>query len=78
MNYSDKLLAVTRFVEDNFDDPVELIIALGVSVEDIIKLLPDVLVANYTNFYPTHDYTEEDTIEEDEIHYRLGDEWEEA
>lgn len=76
MNYSDKLLAVTRFVEDNFDDPVELIIALGVSVEDIIKLLPDVLVANYTNFYPTHDYTEEDTIEEDEADLGTGEDWE--
>lgn len=76
MNYSDKLLAVTSFVEDNFDDPVELIIALGVSVEDIIKLLPDVLVANYTNFYPTHDYTEEDTIEEDEADLGTGEDWE--
>jgi len=76
MNYSDKLLGVTRFVEDNFDDPVEFIIALGISVEDIIKLLPDVLVANYTNFYPTHDYTEEDTIEEDEADLGTGEDWE--
>jgi hypothetical protein len=76
MNYADKLLEVTRFVEDNFDDPVELVIALGISVEDIIRLLPDVLVANYTNFYPTHDYTEEDTIEEDETDDRAGEDWE--
>jgi hypothetical protein len=76
MNYADKLLEVTRFVEDNFDDPVELVIALGISVEDIIRLLPDVLVANYTNFYPTHDYTEEDTIEENETDDRAGEDWE--
>ena len=76
MNYADKLLEVTRFVEDNFDDPVELVIALGISVEDIIRLLPDVLVANYTNFYPTHDYTEEDTIEEDEADLGTGEDWE--
>ena len=76
MKYADKLLEVTRFVEDNFDDPVELVIALGLSVEDIIKQLPDVLVANYTNFYPTHDYTEEDTIEEDETDDRTGEDWE--
>jgi hypothetical protein len=76
MKYADKLLEVTRFIEDNFDDPVELVIALGLSVEDIIKQLPDVLVANYTNFYPTHDYTEEDTIEEDETDDRTGEDWE--
>lgn len=76
MNYADKLLEVTRFVEDNFDDPVELVIALGLSVEDIIKLLPDVLVANYTNFYPTHDYTEEDTVEEDKADDGVGEDWE--
>jgi len=76
MNYADKLLEVTRFVEDNFDDPVELVIALGLSVEDIIKLLPDVLVANYTNFYPTHDYTEEDEVEEDEADDGVGEDWE--
>jgi hypothetical protein len=76
MKYADKLLEVTRFIEDNFDDPVELVIALGLSVEDIIRQLPDVLVANYTNFYPTHDYTEEDTIEEDETDDRTGEDWE--
>lgn len=78
MNYNDKLFAVKQFVEENFDDPVELTIALGLSIEDFINLLPDVLVANYHKFYITDDNTEEDTIEEDEIHYRLGDEWEEA
>ena len=78
MNYNDKLFAVKQFVEENFDDPVELTIALGLSIEDFINLLPDVLVANYNKFYITDDNTEEDTIEEDEIYYRLGDEWEEA
>jgi len=78
MNYNDKLFAVKQFVEENFDDPVELTITLGLFIEDFINLLPDVLVANYNKFYITDDNTEEDTIEEDEIHYRLGDEWEEA
>jgi len=78
MNYNDKLFAVKQFVEENFDDPVELTIALGLSIEDFINLLPDVLVANYNKFYTTDDDTEENTVEEDEIHYRLGDEWEEA
>jgi len=41
MNYTDKLRQVKEFIEDNFDDPVELVIALGLSVEDIINLLPD-------------------------------------
>ena len=78
MNYNDKLFAVKQFIEENFDDPVELTIALGLSIEDFINLLPDVLVANYNKFYTTDDDTEENTVEEDEIHYRLGDEWEEA
>ena len=78
MNYNDKLFAVKQFIEENFEDPIELTIALGLSVEDFINLLPDVLVANYHKFYITDDNTEEETIEEDEIHYRLGDEWEEA
>lgn len=78
MNYSDKLWAVTRFVEDNFDDPVELTIALGLSVEDFIRLLPDVLVSNYSNFYPTHDYTEEDENEIDEANLGLGEEGEDS
>jgi hypothetical protein len=78
MNYNDKLFAVKQFIEENFEDPIELTIALGMSVEDFINLLPDLLVANYHKFYTTDDDTEEDTVEEDEIHYRLGDEWEEA
>ena len=78
MRYNDKLLAVTRFIEDNFDDPVELTIALGLSVEDFIRLLPDVLVSNYSKFYPTHDYTEEDAVEEDQINYGTGENWEDT
>lgn len=77
MNYDDKLWAVKLFVQENFDDPVELVEALGMSVEDIINLLPDVLVANYTKFYPTHDYTEEDAFEEDEANLGAGEDWEE-
>jgi hypothetical protein len=78
MRYNDKLLAVTRFVEDNFDDPTELTIALGLSVEDFIKLLPDVLVSNYSKFYPTHDYTEEDAIEEDQADLGIREDWEDT
>ena len=77
MNYDDKLWAVKLFVQENFDDPVELVEALGLSVEDMINLLPDVLVANYTKFYPTHDYTEEDAPEEDEADFGVGENWEE-
>jgi hypothetical protein len=77
MNYDDKLWAVKLFVQENFDDPVKLVEALGMSVEDIINLLPDVLVANYTKFYPTHDYTEEDALEEDEADLGAGEDWEE-
>ena len=29
MNYNDNLWKVKQFVEENFDDPVELTIALG-------------------------------------------------
>lgn len=76
MRYKDKLVAVTSFIEENFDDPVELTIALGLSVEDFINLLPDVLVANYNKFYPTHDYTEENTIEEDQADDGVGEDWE--
>ena len=78
MNYNNKLFAVKQFIEENFEDPIELTIALGLSVEDFINLLPDVLVANYHKFYITDDHSEEDTIEEDETNYRLGDEWEET
>lgn len=77
MNYDDKLWAVKLFVQENFDDAAELVEALGMSVEDVINLLPDVLVANYTKFYPTHDYTEEDAPEEDEADLRVGEDWEE-
>ena len=59
MNYNDKLWKVKQFVEENFDDPTELVVALGLSVEDFILLLPDVLVANYEKFFTNED--EEDT-----------------
>ena len=75
MNYNDKLWAVKQFVEENFDDPAELTIALGLSIEDFINLLPDVLVANYTKFFPTHDYTEEDAPEEDEADLGIREDW---
>jgi|TARA_R110000822_G_scaffold80835_2_gene192424 hypothetical protein len=62
MNYNDKLWAVKQFVEENFDDPVELTIALGMSVEDFINMLPDVLVANYSKFINDDD-NEEDSAQ---------------
>lgn len=68
MTYNDKLRAVTTFIEENFDNPTELVIALELSVEDIINLLPDVLVANYNKFF--NDEDEEDTCDE------LGEPWE--
>ena len=71
MNYNEKLWAVKQFVEDNFDDPVELTIALGLSVEDFITLLPDKLVANYEKFI-LNDTIEEESSEELETDLRFG------
>jgi hypothetical protein len=77
VNYNDKLWKVKQFVEENFDDPVELTIALGLSVDEIVMLLPDVLVANYSKFYPTHDDTEEDFEETEPFDNGVGEDWEE-
>lgn len=77
MNYNDKLWRVKQFIEENFDDPVELTIALGLSVEDFINLLPDVLVANYNKFFEANDDTEETTIEDEPFDYGTGEDWEE-
>jgi len=77
MNYQEKLLRVTSIIEENFDDASELISILGLSVEDIINMLPDALVANYNKFI-TYDDTEENTSEEDEEENDgIGDSWEE-
>jgi len=64
MNYTDKLRQVKEFIEDNFDDPVELVIALGLSVEDIINLLPDVLFEEHTFEDEPHDFGSRKTWEE--------------
>lgn len=77
MNYNDKLWKVKQFIEENFDDPVELTIALGLSIEDFINLLPDVLVANYKKFYESYDDTEEDPTEDEPYDYGVGEDWEE-
>ena len=77
MNYNDKLWQVKQFVEENFDDPVELTIALGLSIDDIILLLPDVLVANYHKFFQTNDDTEEDLEETEPFNSGIGEDWEE-
>jgi hypothetical protein len=77
VNYNDKLWKVKQFIEENFDDPVELTIALGLSVEDFINLLPDVLVANYNKFFEANDDTEEDFDEDEPFDYGTGEDWEE-
>lgn len=75
--YNDKLLAVRRFVEENFDDAGELTVALGLTVEDMVKLLPDVLVANYNKFMEAYDYSEEEQEDDESEDDGIGDEWEE-
>lgn len=75
--YNDKLLAVRRFVEENFDDAGELTTALGLTVEDMVKLLPDVLVANYNKFMEAYDYSEEEQEDDESEDDGIGDEWEE-
>lgn len=76
MNYNDKLWKVKQFIEENFDDPTELTIALGLSVEDFINLLPDVLVANYNKFYQSNE-TDDTDYEEEQTDYGTGEDWEE-
>jgi len=75
--YNDKLLAVRRFVEENFDDAGELTVALGLTVEDMVKLLPDILVANYNKFMEAYDYSEEEQEDDESEDDGIGDEWEE-
>ena len=77
MNYNDKLWQVKQFIEENFDDPVELTIALGLSVDDIVLLIPDVLVANYHKFFQTNDDTDEDLEEDEPLDFGTGEDWEE-
>lgn len=77
MNYNDKLWKVRQFIEENFEDPVELTIALGLSIEDIINLLPDVLVANYQKFYATDEETDDPSdFETGETDEGVGEDWE--
>lgn len=75
MNYNDKLWKVKQFIEENFDDPTELVVALGLSVEDFINLLPDVLVANYSKFFEAND--EDYTHENEPFDFSFGEDWEE-
>jgi len=77
LNYNDKLWQVKQFIEENFDDPVELTIALGLSVDDIVLLIPDVLVANYHKFFQTNDDTDEDFEEDEPPDFGTGEDWEE-
>jgi hypothetical protein len=75
MNYNEKLWKVKQFVEENFDDPTELVVALGMSVEDFINLVPDLLVANYHKFFETNDDYETDETEPFDLGF--GEDWEE-
>lgn len=75
MNYNEKLWKVKQFVEENFDDPTELVVALGMTVEDFINLVPDLLVANYHKFFETDD--EDETLEDEPFDFGDGEGWEE-
>lgn len=75
MKYHEKLIAVTEFVQENFYDASDLVEVLGLSVEDVIRLLPDVLVANYNEFFDYHDDTKEETTEGYEEYIRIGETW---
>lgn len=75
MKYHEKLIAVTEFVQENFCDAADLVEVLGLSVEDVIRLLPDVLVANYNEFFDYDDYTKEETSEGYEEYIRIGETW---
>lgn len=75
MNYNEKLWKVKQFVEENFDDPTELVVALGMTVEDFINLVPDLLVANYHKFFETNDDDETDETEPFDLGF--GEDWEE-
>lgn len=75
MKYHEKLITVTEFVQDNFYDVSDLVTVLGLSVEDVIKYLPDVLVANYSKFFTENDYTKEEETEDYKEYSRLGDAW---
>ena len=78
MKYNDKLRLVKEFIEENFDDPVELTIALRLSVEYIVNLLPDVLVANYNNFFDDNDNLEEHTFKTESDYLGSREEWEDS
>lgn len=76
MDYHSKLMKVRDFVSDNFDDAPELVSVLGLSLEEIVELLPDALVNNYETFFPADDDFEETTAEDDEEDNGFGDSWE--
>ena len=65
MNYQEKLKAMTGFVHDNIDNVEELCNTLDISIDDIIKLFPDKLVANYSTHFPTNEDTLEDEYEKE-------------
>lgn len=76
MNYHDKLIRVSQFVEDNFDEASELVVALGLTVDDVVRLLPDVLVNNYDRFLEAYDDTEEEITYDEQEDDEFGEGWE--
>lgn len=76
MNYQEKLISAVQFIEENIDDPSELVAILELTVEDLVKLLPDILVKNHRKFI-VYDNTEEDPFEEDEEDDGVGEDGEE-
>jgi len=76
MNYQEKLISAVQFIEENIDDPSELVAILELTVEDLVKLLPDILVKNYRKFI-VYDNIEEDPFEEDEEDNGVGEDGEE-
>lgn len=74
MRYNEKLVAVTAFIQENFVDAEDLVATLNLSIEDIIKHFPDVLVSNYNKFFDD-DNTKEETTEDFDAYTRLGETW---
>lgn len=64
MNYSEKLKVMTDFVNDNFDNVEDLCVAFDITLENVVHLFPDKLVANYSKYFPSEE-EEEDEYEKE-------------
>lgn len=80
MLYRDRLLTMIEFVEENIDSVDELVVLLDITVEDVIRLFPDRLVAKYKSVFPPD--VDDNEEEEDEAGawrgFHLVDEEEES